>query len=105
MKTIVTNWFIVSVMSENEHVGDVIWAIIDEDFSCRFLKGDYVCSSKIVEINNQAKSAKTNSGSVYILKGKGTKAIVDFNDFELLRAGFSPPQIKALNSVKTALPH
>ena len=40
MNTIVTDWFIVSVMDKEEHVGDVIWGIVVEDNSCRFFKGD-----------------------------------------------------------------
>jgi hypothetical protein len=105
MNTIVTEWFLVSVMSQDEHVGDVIWAIIDEDYSCRFLKGDYVCSSKVIEINNCSMLATTHSGSIYQLKGKGNKAIIDFDDFELLRSGFSPLQIRALNKSSSKLFH
>ena len=71
MNTIVSDWKIVSVMDDNELVGKVIYATVVDDMTCRFFKGDYVCTSSIESIS--------------------------MKDFELLRNGFSPEMINQLN--------
>lgn len=47
----------------------------------------------------------TASNSCYALKGRGKRAVIDLDDFELLRHGFSPEQIRALNSSSSLLAH
>ena len=54
-------------------------------------------TSRIVKCDLSRGIVETHSGSIYILQGKGTEAKIDFRDFELLRNGFSPEQIKRLN--------
>lgn len=105
MTTTVKNWFFVTVMDGDVRVGSVIYADVIEDESFRFSIGDYVCTSNLVEINPEHNLAITASGSDYKLIGKGRKAIIDFDDFELLRNGFSPLQIKVLNNPKQILAH
>lgn len=105
MKTIVKNWFIVSVMDHDKRLGNVIYGYIVSDESFRFNTGEYVCTSKLVDIQPELNLAKTASGSLYQLLGKGRKAIIDFDDFELLRNGFSPIQIKALNQTSPKVAH
>lgn len=105
MTTTVKNWYIVTVMDGDVRVGSVIYADVIEDESFRFSIGDYVCTSKLVEINPEHNLAKTASGSDYKLIGRGRKAIIDLDDFELLRNGFSPLQIKVLNRPERNLSH
>jgi len=105
MNTLITDWFIVSIMDKDQLIGDVIWGIVEEDNSYRFSKGDYVSTSRVVEINYASRFAKTSSGSLYQLQGNGKKAIIDIDDLELLRSGFSPIQIRALNKVGSRFPH
>ena len=64
----------------------------------RFSKGDYICTSKLVEINPKTNLIKTASGSTYKVIGEGRKASIDYCDFELLRNGFNPEQINALKT-------
>ena len=97
MNTIVSDWKIVSVMDDNELVGKVIYATVVDDMTCRFFKGDYVCTSSIESISIKSQMIFTESGSIYQLIGNGSKAKIDMKDFELLRNGFSPEMINQLN--------
>jgi hypothetical protein len=63
----------------------------------RFATGDYISTSKIVEISPNTQLIKTASGSLYQVIGEGKKAEVQMRDFQLLRHGFSPEQITQLN--------
>ena len=105
MKTTVSNWYIVTVMNEDELIGEVLWGIVVDDPTCRFVREDHVCTSQIMKVHIGEQIIETASGSCYQAFGKGQKAIIDFDDFELLRLGFSPRQIKALNQAKAAVAH
>lgn len=105
MDTIVCDWLIVRIMDGDEVIGDVLWGTCTEDHSSRFATGDYICSSEIKEIVSKSKLIKTASGSVYQIVGKGGRAIIDFDDFELLRSGFSPEQIRTLNDPISQVAH
>lgn len=93
MVTVVKQWQIVSIIENAKSIGCVLWAICVEDSTSRFSEDDYICTSKIVEIDPEARLVKTLSGSSYYLEGDGIKAEVNVNDFELLRQGFSPQEI------------
>jgi len=105
MNTIVTDWCIVSVMEGKDRIGEVIWGTIVDDMTCRFATGDYLCTSQIMKVNSSNQLITTSSGSLYQVIGKGKKAIIDFDDFELLRNGFSPEQIRTLNCATPPLAH
>ena len=105
MNTIVTDWYIVLVMEGKDRIGEVIWGTIVDDMTCRFATGDYLCTSAIVKVNASNQLITTSSGSLYQVIGKGKRAIIDFDDFELLRNGFSPEQIRMLNCATAPLAH
>ncbi len=92
-------------MERKDRIGEVIWGTIVDDMTCRFATGDYLCTSAIVKFNASNRLITTSSGSLYQVIGNGKKAIIDFDDFELLRNGFSPQQIRALNSSLSLLAH
>jgi hypothetical protein len=98
METIIENWQLVTVLEGEHSIGKVLWGICVEDMSFRFTKGDYICTSKLVEINPKEGLLKTASGSIYKVVGRGGKASIDYRDFELLRNGFSPEQIHELKT-------
>ena len=98
MDTIVCDWQIVTVKDNGHNIGQVLWGICVEDKSFRFGNGDYICTSKLVEIKPKENLIKTASGSTYIVVGDGKKATIELCDFELLRNGFNPQQIKTLKS-------
>ena len=100
MNTVLKDWHIVSILENGELVGKVLWGICVEDETFRFDAGDYVCSSKIVEIIPAAKLVKTIKGSAYLLEGDGTTTDVNVEDFELLRQGFSPDEIHRVRAVQ-----
>lgn len=96
MNTVLKDWYIVSVLEGDELVGKVLYGTVIFDSSFRYIKGDYVCTSKIVDINVNNQLIKTHSGSLYQIHGNGKRAKIKFNEFELLRQGFSPDQIIAI---------
>jgi hypothetical protein len=100
MNTVLKNWHIVSIFENNELVGKVLWGICVEDETFRFDTGDYVCSSKIVEIIPTEKLVKTFKGSSYLLEGDGAISEVNVEDFELLRQGFSPADIHRIKAAQ-----
>jgi len=104
MNTIIKDWNIVSIIDENQAVENVLCGIVIDDSSCRFLKGDYVCSSNIIYVNTGNHLITTNSGSLYQLIGDGRRISIYSDEFELLRCGFSPTQIIEVRggSVKSA---
>jgi hypothetical protein len=95
MNTIVKDWFIVSVLDNEKLIGEVLYGNVIDDMTCRFATGDYVSTSQIMNFNSSL--ITTATGSLYQVLGKGRRAIIDFDDFELLRNGFSPEYIKVLN--------
>lgn len=97
MNTIVSSWQIVSIVEEEMLIGEVLWGIVVDDPTCRFAKEDYVCTSQIMESNLDINLIKTASGNLYQLLGNGKRATINYDDFELLRHGFSPEQITQLN--------
>tara|TARA_R110002060_G_scaffold880_3_gene2110 strand:- start:14809 stop:15126 length:318 start_codon:yes stop_codon:yes gene_type:complete len=97
MNTIVTDWQIVSIIEGSDLVGKILYATIVDDPSCRFGKGDYVCTSKIETIRIDLQLIKTITGSLYQILGNGSRAEIEMKDFELLRNGFSPKMINQLN--------
>ncbi|MDN3491056.1 hypothetical protein [Pseudoalteromonas sp. APC 3694] len=97
MNTVVKNWRIVSIFKGEEMVGKILWGICVDDMTYRFAAGDYISTSKIVEVSPHSQLIKTVSGSLYQVIGEGQKAEVQMKDFELLRRGFSPEQITQLN--------
>ena len=97
MNTIVSSWQIVSIVEEEMLIGEVLWGIVVDDPTCRFAKEDYVCTSQIMESNLDINLIKTASGNLYQLLGNGKRATINYDDFELLRHGFSPEQINQLN--------
>jgi hypothetical protein len=98
MDTIVCDWQIVTVKDNDHNIGQVLWGICVEDKSFRFGNGDYICTSKLVEIKPKKNLIKTASGSIYKVVGEGKKVTVELCDFELLRSGFSPEQILSLKT-------
>jgi hypothetical protein len=96
MNTIIKDWIIVSIKDTGKLVGRVLWGIVVDDMSCRFLKDDYVCSSEIVKVHSYNQLIKTSGGSLYQIIGYGHRTEIKFQEFELLRHGFNPSQIKEL---------
>ncbi|WP_233081185.1 hypothetical protein [Rheinheimera soli] len=96
MNTKVKDWHIVSIYDNDLLVGRVLWGICTQDMTSRFSVGDYVCTSKIVEILPKDNLVKTCSGSTYLAEGDGKKSEIQVQDFELLRGGLSPDEINFL---------
>jgi len=96
MNTVISNWWIVSIIDNDMLVGKILWGTVIDDMSCRFIKGDYVSSSTIIDINVDSQLIKTESGSLYQILGKGRRAKIRMEEHELLRQGFNPAQIIAI---------
>lgn len=95
VNTVVKDWIIVSVLDNEQLIGEVLYGTVIDDMTCRFATGDYVSTSQIMNFDSSL--ITTSTGSLYQVLGKGRRAIIDFDDFELLRNGFSPEMINQLN--------
>tara|TARA_B110000211_G_scaffold223011_1_gene272383 strand:- start:3209 stop:3475 length:267 start_codon:yes stop_codon:yes gene_type:complete len=81
MSTTVSDWQIVSATDYDDLVGKVLWGTFVDDMTFRFVTGDYICTSKIMEIPNNTGLIKTDSRSLYQIVGNS----------------FSPRMINQLN--------
>ncbi|EWH05308.1 hypothetical protein AT00_13545 [Pseudoalteromonas lipolytica SCSIO 04301] len=91
--------------SNEELVGKIQWGTSVDDMTYRCATGDYISTSKIVEISPQNQLIKTASGNLYQVIGEGQKSQVQIIDFQLLRHGFSPEQITQLNLAPNGIFH
>ena len=98
MNTIIKDWVIVSIIDNKKSIGKVLWGIVIDDMSCRFLRGDYVCSTMITNINIDSQLIKTQSGSLYQILGHGGQAKIKREEHDLLRQGFNLAQIIGLRA-------
>ena len=105
MNTIVKDWQIVTIVSENQIIGKVLYAIVVEDMYKRYKAGDYVTTSKIINISTDTQLIRTNSGSIYQVIGSGKKATIDLNELPLLRKGYSPDEISSFIACSDSVVH
>jgi hypothetical protein len=105
MNTVVGDWYIVSVYDGKHLVGKVLYGTVIDDSSCRFLEGEYVCTSKIVKSNLDLKLVETHSGSLYQIIEDGQYFDIQLNEFELLRQGYPPTQIEKIRLAPRAQFH
>lgn len=105
MNTVLRDWFIVSVFDASYLIKNVLWGYVIYDASCRYSKGDFVCTSNIIHINKINQLITTNSGSLYQTLEKGRCSKIYYEEFELLRNGFSPLHIDALRMSATLKIH
>ncbi|MGX1110795.1 hypothetical protein ACSSVW_000174 [Pseudoalteromonas sp. MBR-15] len=92
-------------MDGEQLAGDVLHGMVADDQTFRFFEEDYVTISQLVSMDVKAQQVITASNSCYVLKGRGKRAVIDLDDFEMLRHGFSPEQIRALNTSPPLLAH
>jgi hypothetical protein len=105
MNTVIRDWFFVSVYEADFLKGNVLFGYVVYDSSFRFLKDDFVCTSNIIHINKSNQLITTQSGSLYQILDKGHRSTVYYEEFELLRNGFSPLHIEALRMSATLKIH
>jgi len=88
MITIVKDWAIVTVKDELSPF-EVLWAIVVD--SNRFKSDDYVCSSRILYIENNL--VRTHTGSKYELVGNGNEYVCTYVQLISLMNGLSPEEL------------
>jgi len=103
MNTVIKDWCLVDVNDSGFLIGSVLWGIVVDDSSCRYLTNDYICTSIITKVYYQL--ITTSSNSIYQVLGKGCHACIEYEDFELLRNGFNPQQINELRELENKKPH
>lgn len=104
--TVVNNWQLVSVIGEDKDlVGVVLYADVLDDSTCRFTRGDYVCTSQITRVDLDLNIVETHSGSIYQPMGVGINSYVRIEDFELLREGHTPQEINLLKNIPNSYFH
>jgi len=45
MNTVIKDWCLVDVNDSGFLIGSVLWGIVVDDSSCRYLTNDYICTS------------------------------------------------------------
>lgn len=104
MATIIKNWHLVEIYnskiitSESEIVMNVVWGIVVSDSKNRFVEGDFVCTSRIVQLGED-NHMTTKSGTLYIGTGTGKVSRLNIEDLQKLRQGFSPEEILVAKSL------
>ena len=102
MSTVIKDWFLVEIYDANDlkHESEIVmhiaWGIVISDSKGRFNTGDFVCTSRIVELNEDG-SLRTKSGTLYETDGSGKLSRLHIKDLLQLRKGFSPDEILASN--------
>jgi len=86
--TTVKDWAIVHIHDELSSF-KILWAIVEE--SNRFKRGDYVCSSRILYIEDN--HLRTHTGSTYELVGNGSEYVASYAELISLMNGFSPDEL------------
>ena len=51
MNTVLKDWQVVAVFDNDNLIEFVLCGVVVDDMSCRFKKGDYVCTSKIKSLS------------------------------------------------------
>jgi len=90
MKTVVKNWAVVSIKDDLSPF-KILWAIVENDERSRFKKGDYVCSSRIIFIENN--QVRTHTGSIYELVGLGAEYVASYTQLMELMSGINPAEL------------
>jgi len=96
MITEINNWYIVDVYQDQsfeQSMGKVLWGIIINDQQGRFEPGDFVCTSRLLEIRVDEREVYTRTGSIYTLNGPGEQVRLTQDDLAIISKGVSPLQL------------
>ncbi|PAJ75722.1 hypothetical protein CJF42_03570 [Pseudoalteromonas sp. NBT06-2] len=92
MKTIVRNWALITIVDELSPF-KVLWAVVVSDnVRNRFKENDYLCSSRILYIEDNL--VRTHTGSCYELIGEGSEYVASYAQLISLIDGLSPDVLK-----------
>ena len=100
MATIIKNWHLVEIYDaetinqDPELIMNIAWGIVISDSKNRFKAGDFVCTSRLIELKDDNHMI-TKSGTLYIGSGVGKVSRLNVEDLTKLRQGFSPDEIIA----------
>lgn len=89
IKTVVKNWALVNIEDDLSPFF-ILWAIVEHDERGRYIKGQYVCSSRILYKDTHV---RTHTGSVYELIGPGVEYTASYAQLILLGKGLSPTEL------------
>lgn len=100
--TILFDWFIVEIVPATPIKSSAkslfLWGLVKKDQLERYCYGDYVCTSMIKSISPSMRQVVTASNHIYTLLGPGHRIKVSVDEFEMLRNGYSPSEIKFITS-------
>jgi len=90
MITTVKNWSIVTIKDDLSPF-QVLWAVVEHDSRKKLKQGHYVCSSRILYIEDN--HVRTHTGSSYELAGEGSEYVATYVELISLMDGFSPTEL------------
>ena len=95
MKTVVKDWYIVSIFDEKKQlIAKKLWGIVVSDDTHRFQADWYVYTSNIVRIENNF--VYTKSGNTYEPVGSGKEIKTNYQGWLLMKYGFNPENANLL---------
>ena len=92
LKTIVKNWAVVHIKDELSPFR-ILWAtILLDERNSSFKSGEFVCTSRVLFIEDN--QVRTHTGSLYVLTGPGAEYVGSYDDLLQLMEGHSPAELK-----------
>lgn len=91
-KTTMTQWFLVN-FHDAPPPNKILWGIIEDDPSGRWLAGDYVCTSPVLKIADD--NTYITKNTKYQVLGPGQKIQLPVKAILDLRMGFAPDECLA----------
>ena len=98
VQTIIRDWYLVNLETNECVIAQVLWGIVVDDQKRRWVPGDYVCTSKIIEHMNGGVCRTKNT--TYLCEGEGQTVALDMEALPELRAGRSPDEWRLMKGLR-----
>ncbi len=96
--TIIENWYLVDLKVDEDSIGQVLWGIVVNDRKGRWVSGNFVCTSPVVERLDKALYRTRNSE--YLCQGEGQRVTLPAEALIELRTGYSPDEFLARKALR-----
>ena len=90
VQTIIRGCYLVNLETNEGVIAQVLWGIVVDDHKRRWVPGNYVCTSNIIE--NMNGGVYRTKNTTYLCEGEGQTVALDIEALPELRAGYSPDE-------------
>lgn len=96
--TIIEKWYLVDLQADEKNIGQVLWGIVVDDRKGRWVSGNFVCTSPVVQrLDNRLFRTKN---SEYLCQGEGEEVTLPAESLIELRSGYSPDEFLARKNLR-----